>query len=57
MSEQLYRVIKSEWVAGERKEVDIGSAWKPLKAANVERKCLALKHTNNTYSLQKQAQK
>lgn len=53
MAQPMYRVVTARWVGKERVETDIGSSWKPLKAAKEELRALNLKAGSTLYSLQK----
>lgn len=50
---QLYRVVESRWVGGQRVEKDIGCGWKPERRAKEEMKALQLKSSVVTYSIQR----
>lgn len=54
MAQKLYRVVETVWKASGRAAVDIGSVWKPERAARDEMKALAAKHPGKLYSLQSQ---
>lgn len=56
MAQQLYRVVETMWVGGNRVEKDIGCDWKTESRAKDELRTLNERHGNNgsrLFSLQK----
>ncbi len=56
MAQQLYRVVETMWVGGDRVEKDIGCEWKAEARAKDELRGLTERHGNNgsrLFSLQK----
>ncbi len=55
MSQQRYKVVETTWGKSGRVEKDIGSTWKPEKAAKDELRALQLKHSGRLFSLKKES--
>ncbi|MGY6257288.1 hypothetical protein ACXIVK_27905 [Paraburkholderia caledonica] len=54
MAQKLYRVVETVWKGQARVAVDIGSTWKPERAAREEMNRLAVKNPVKLYSLDRQ---
>ena len=54
MAQTLYRVVETVWKEQGRVTIDIGSTWKPQKAAREEMNLSAAKNPAKQYSLERQ---
>ncbi|CAB3754189.1 hypothetical protein [Paraburkholderia humisilvae] len=54
MTQKLYRVVETVWKKEGRVAIDIGSTWKPEKAAREEMQRLTAKAATKLYSLERQ---